>query len=74
MNSAIEEIQEDFNALIEKYSELLPAYEIGFELISLSVKHLMDIAPKHKIALETIKLATEEGIKLHVAQKTKEIK
>lgn len=69
MNSAINEIQEDFNALIEKYSELLPAYQLSFELISLSVKHLMDIAPKHKVALETIKIATEEGIRIHVEQK-----
>ena len=69
-NKAKEELWEDYLALSEKYSDLLPAHEFGFGLIQLSVKMLMDIAPRHGVALETIKIATEEGIKWHVEERS----
>lgn len=68
-NTGREELWEDYLALAEKYSDLLPAHEFGFALIQLSVKMLMDIAPRHMVALETIKIATEEGIKWHVEER-----
>ncbi len=66
------ELWEDYQALLEKYSELMPCYEFGYALIQFSVKMLMDEAPRHKIALETIRVATEEGIKWHVEERAKQ--
>ena len=71
-NEAKRELWEDYFALAEKYSELLPAHDFCFALIQLSVKTLMDLAPRHGVALETIKIATEEGIKWHVEERAKE--
>lgn len=70
-NKAKEELWEDYLALAEKYSDLMPAHEFAYALIQLSVKMLMDIAPRHGVALETIKTATEEGIKWHVEERAK---
>ncbi len=68
-NEGRKELWEDYLALAEKYNDIMPAHEFGFSLIQLSVKMLMDLAPRHGIALETIKLATEEGIKWHVEER-----
>ncbi len=65
-----EDLWQDFLAVCEKYDMLLPAHEISYLLIEASVKMLMDIAPRHGIALETIKTATEEGIKWHVEERS----
>lgn len=69
INEAREELWNDFLALAEKYDTLLPAHELGYALIQFSTKMLMDLAPRHKIALETIRVATEEGIKWHVDER-----
>lgn len=71
---ARKELWEDYLALTEKYRELMPVHEFGYKLIEISVKMLMDIAPRHGIALETIKQATEEGIKWHVEEREKQNK
>jgi len=71
---ARKELWEDYLALAEKYSELMPAHEFGYKLIEISVKMLMDIAPRHGVALETIKIATEEGIKWHVEERAQQNK
>ncbi len=68
-NEGRKELWEDYLALAEKYNDIMPPHEFGFSLIQLSVKMLMDLAPRHGIALETIKLATEEGIKWHVEER-----
>lgn len=68
IKEAREELWQDFLALGEKYSELMPNYEFGFAMIQFSTKMLMDCAPGHKVALETIRVATEEGIKWHVEE------
>lgn len=62
----ISDLEKDYLQLLEKYTKLMPAYIVNYNLIKISVKQLMDEAPRHRIALETIKLATEEGIKEHV--------
>ena len=72
IKEARENLWEDYLSLAEKYSELMPCYEFGFALIQFSVKMLMDQAPRHGVALETIKVATEEGIKWHVEERAKE--
>ncbi len=64
------ELLEDYLSLAEKYDQFLPCYEFGHALIQLSVKMLMDCAPRHGIALETIKIATEAGIKWHVEERS----
>lgn len=69
-----EELFEDFLALAEKYDNLMPVYEFGFGVIQFAVKMIMDCAPRHKVALETIRVATEEGIKWHVEEKEKQNK
>lgn len=71
-NKAKEELWEDYLALAEKYTDLMPAHDFGFALIQLSVKMLMDLAPRHMVALETIRIATEEGIKWHVEERAKQ--
>ena len=73
-DKAREELWEDYLALAEKYNDLLPPQDFGFALIQLSVKLLMDLAPRHGVALETIKVATEEGIKWHVEERAKQNK
>jgi hypothetical protein len=70
MSEGQQELWEDYRALADKYS-LMPGYEFGYLLIQFSVKMLMDTAPRHRIALETIKVATEEGIKWHVEERLK---
>lgn len=74
IEKAREEFWEDYLALAEKYSEIMPGYEFGYALIQFSVKMLMDEAPRHKIALETIRVATEEGIKWHVEERAQQNK
>ncbi len=66
-----DELWQDYLALAEKYGDLMPSYEFGYTLIRFSVKMLMDTAPRHGVALETIKVATEDGIKWHVNDKHK---
>jgi len=66
------ELFEDFENIKEKYMNVMKSHELAYLLIQLSVKMLMDIAPRHKIALETIRVATEEGIKWHVEERTKQ--
>lgn len=73
-NNAKEELWEDYLALAEKYSGIMAAHEFGFALIQLSVKMLMDLAPRHMVALETIRIATEEGIKWHVEERAQQQK
>lgn len=70
--SALQDLLEDYKALKEKYEYVLHSHEFNFAMIQISVKTLMDEAPRHGIALETIKRATEEGIKWHVEYKNKE--
>jgi hypothetical protein len=65
------ELWHEYLELVDKYGEHMPCYEIGYMLIEFNVKMLMDMAPSHKIALETIKIATESGIKWHVEEKNK---
>lgn len=67
--TAVEELIADYAALEEKFGRLLPIHEFGYVLIRLAVKRLMDEAPRHMVALETIKTATEAGIKQHVEEK-----
>ena len=68
---ASEELFEDYLALCEKYKDLMPVYEFGFAMIQFASKMLMDCAPRHGVALETIRVATEEGIKWHVEELNK---
>lgn len=74
MNEAHEELKEDLFALIEKYSSMLPKYQLGYDLIKLSVKLLMDVAPKHKIAIDTIRMATDAGLMWHVEERKEQNK
>ncbi len=71
---AVEELRKDYLLLAKKYGDLMPCYEFGYALIQFSVKMLMDEAPRHKIALETIRVATEEGIKWHVEERANQNK
>ena len=71
IQQAREELYEDYLALCEKYRDEMPVYEFGFAMIQFASKMLMDCAPRHKVALETIKVATEEGIKWHVEELNK---
>ncbi len=71
---AVEELRQEYLALAKKYSQIMPCYEFGYAVIQLSVKMLMDEAPRHKIALETIRVATEEGIKWHVEERANQNK
>jgi len=71
---AIQKLHEDLNKLAEKYSERLQVYEFGYVGIEYCVKMLMDMAPRHAVALETIKLATEAGIKWHVEERAEQTK
>ena len=66
------ELWEDYLSLAEKYDQIMPSYEFGFALIQFSTKMLMDQAPRHGVALETIRVATEEGIKWHVEERAEE--
>lgn len=69
MNDEHNELQEDLLALIDKHSSILPKHRLGYELIKLSVKMLMDLAPRHKIAIDTIRMATDEGLMWHVEER-----
>lgn len=69
MEEARMELWEDFLSLAEKYDQKMPGYEFGFAMIQYTTKMLMDIAPSHKVALETIRVATEEGIKWHMEER-----
>ena len=71
LDEARQELFEDYLALCEKYKDLMPFYEFGFGMIQFASKMLMDCAPRHKVALKTIKVATEEGIKWHVEELNK---
>lgn len=64
-----QDLWEDYLALCEKYRHTMPVYEFGYQLIKFNTKMLMDTAPRHKVALDTIKTATEEGIKWHVEER-----
>ena len=55
--------------LCEDFQEVMPPYEFGYALIEITVKMLMDTAPGHKVALETIRVATESGIKWHIEER-----
>ena len=68
------DLWEDYLSLCEKYQDSLPVYEFGFAMIQFSTKLLMDSAPRHRVALDTIKAATEEGIKWHVEDRAKKEK
>ena len=72
MEKPISNLQKDYIKISEKYNKLLPSYEFGYAMIMFSVKKLMDEAPRHKIALETIRVATEEGIKWHVEERAEQ--
>ncbi len=74
VEEARKELYYDYLCLAEKFDQLLPSYEFGFCLIKISTKMLMDTAPRHKIALETIRIATEEGIKWHVEERAEQNK
>ena len=65
----IESLRKEYLALEKKYCAVMPCYEFGYGLIRFSVKMLMDKAPRHGVALQTIKVATEEGIKWHVEER-----
>lgn len=69
LNKTLRELHIDYWNLAEKYSDRLECYEFGYALIQLNVKLLMDNAPRHGVALETIKTATESGIKWHVEER-----
>lgn len=66
---ARQDLWTDYLNLAEKYDKLMPGYEFGFALIQFTVKMLMDIAPRHGVAIETIRAATEQGISWHVEEK-----
>lgn len=66
MSNTVQNLYKDYLELIEKHSQHMPAYAVNYNLIKLAVKQLLDESPRHRIALETIKLATEDGIKCHV--------
>lgn len=65
---------EDYADLRKKYEKLMPNYEFGYAMIQFSTKMLMDEAPRHMVALETVRVATEEGIKWHVLERAKQQK
>lgn len=69
IEQAINELWQDYLALIENYKDKLPGYEIGYALIRFSTRMLMDIAPTHQLASETIEAAIEQGIKWHMQEK-----
>ncbi len=70
-NNAKKQLFEDYKALCERYKKEMAIYEFGFSLVQFATKTLMDSAPTHGVALETIKVATEEGIRWHVENKDK---
>lgn len=74
LEEAKKELWIDYLDLAEKFDQLMPSYEFGYSMIIFSTKMLMDIAPRHKIALETIRIATEEGIKWHVEERAEQNK
>lgn len=74
IEEAREKLFKDFEALQAKYRDLIPIYEFGYAMIQISTKLLMDKAPRHMVALETIRVATEEGIKWHVKERAEQQK
>jgi hypothetical protein len=66
VNNTREWLWQEFKKLHETYGN---DHQLGYHMIEFSVKMLMDLAPRHKIALETIRIATEEGIKWHVEER-----
>lgn len=62
---------EDYDKMLRRYEKVMPVYEFGYAMIQVSTKMLMDRAPRHMVALETVRVATEEGIKWHVTEKAK---
>jgi hypothetical protein len=56
-------------ALVKKYQEKIGLERVHYALIMLSAKRLFDLAPRHRMALEAIRVAVEEGIKWHVEEK-----
>ena len=67
----IERLLQDYENLLQKYEGILKAQEFAFSMLQFATKTLMDLAPRHKVALKTIALATEEGIRWHVEEKQK---
>jgi len=74
INQTIKELKKDLELLRATYADRLPVYEFGYVGIGFLVKLIMDAAPRHGVALETIKVATEEGIKWHVEERAKQNK
>ncbi len=66
MDNTRQQLWNEFQKLKTTYGD---DHQLGYHLIEFSVKTLMDLAPRHKIALETIRIATEEGIKWHVEER-----
>lgn len=69
IGEAREQLWEDYLSLCDKYKDLLPVYEVGFALIQFNVKMLLDCAPRHLVAIDTVRAATESGIMWHVEDK-----
>lgn len=74
IEQTIKELKKDMEMLKSSYENRLPIYEFGYIGIGYLVKILMDSAPRHGVALETIKVATEEGIKWHVEERAEQTK
>jgi len=64
----------EYFALQTKFDKIMPLYEFGYAMIQISTKMLMDNAPRHMVALETVRVATEEGIKWHVMERAEQQK
>jgi hypothetical protein len=60
------ELWQDFLDLVEKYQNRMSGQAFGYAMIKYNTKLILDIAPTHAVAHETIKFATEEGIMWHV--------
>lgn len=68
-----EALWDDYIELCHKYRDLMEIYEFGYSMVMFNTKLIMDSAPRHRVALETIRVATEDGIRWHVEEKkTKE--
>lgn len=66
LKADLTELWDDFLALCSKNENKMSMHAFGYAMIKYNTKMLLDIAPTHAIAHETIRLATEEGILWHV--------
>lgn len=51
----------DYQALCEKYQDVLPVYEFGYSIIRFTSQMLFDTAPSEGLAYRTILAGVEAG-------------